>query len=107
VVDTAGISGKDSGNDFINGKITLPFLHLLEVSGGKERKELEGYAKAPDERNWAMVRERIISSGAVDYCIDLSRDYVGKALKYLDFFQPSRYKDIILNLANFLLERNY
>lgn len=107
VVDTIGISGKDSGNDFINGKITLPFLHLLEVSGGKERKELEGFAKAPDARNWAIVRERIIGTGAVEHCIGISGDYVRKALNYLDFFQPSRYKDIILNLANFLLERNY
>ncbi len=31
VVDTDGITGKDSGNDFLNGKITLPFLHLLET----------------------------------------------------------------------------
>jgi octaprenyl-diphosphate synthase len=107
VVDTAGLSGKDSGNDFLNGKITLPFLHLLETSGEAERKELEAYALAPDERNWGIVRERIISSGAVEHCIDLSGGYVRDALKYLDFFQPSRYKDIILNMANFLLERNF
>lgn len=107
VVDIAGASGKDSGNDFINGKITLPFLHLLEVSGEKEKRELVEFARVPDARGWEIVRGRIIESGAVDHCIHLSGDYVRKALKYLDFFQPSPYKDIILNLANFLLERNY
>ncbi len=107
VVDMAGVTGKDTGNDFINGKITLPFLHLLEVSGPKEREELSALAAAPDENSWSRVRGRLIESGSVDHCIEVSTGYVKKALKYLDFFGTSLHKDIIVNLAGFLLERNY
>jgi octaprenyl-diphosphate synthase len=107
VNDVMDLAGKDSGNDFLNGKITLPFLHLLEMADGRGRDELAGYAKKPDQINWKIVRERIISSGSVDYCIEAAREYVMKAIKYLDFFPQSDYKDIILDLAYFLLDRRY
>ncbi len=107
VVDSLNITGKDSGNDFINGKITLPFLHLLETVSEREREHLVLCAKNPTAEKWNEVRGRIINSGALEFCVKESKGYAEAALRYLDPFPDSQFKKIIIDLAQFLLERNF
>jgi octaprenyl-diphosphate synthase len=107
VIDNTAKAGKDGGNDFLDGKITLPFLHLLELSDLKERDLLYAYASNPDLENWNIVKQKILDSRSIDYCIDRARDYIDKALSHLDYFPDSLCKGIILELSEFLLERTY
>jgi octaprenyl-diphosphate synthase len=106
-VDSLNITGKDSGNDFINGKITLPFLHLLETVSEREREHLVLCAKNPTAEKWNEVRGRIIKSGALEFCVKESKGDAEAALRYLDPFPDSQFKKIIIDLAQFLLERNF
>ncbi|HON77291.1 MAG TPA: polyprenyl synthetase family protein [Spirochaetota bacterium] len=107
VMDSAQVTGKDTGNDFINGKITLPVLHLVEQSDGEKKKFLIESLREPDEKKWKEVREMIIASGAVEYCIDISRNYLREGLEFLSIFPDSVYKEVIFGLSQFLLERKY
>ncbi len=107
VIDDTGKTGKDGGNDFLDGKITLPFLHLLELSDLKERDLLYEYASNPDLERWNQVKQKILDSGSIEYCIDRAREYIEKAISHLDYFPNSLYKGIIVELSKFLLERTY
>lgn len=107
VMDNGQISGKDTGNDFINGKITLPLLHLLENTEGERKRFLIESLREPDEGKWQEVQEMVIASGAVEYCIDISRRYLRDGLGYLSIFPESIYKNVIIDLSRFLLERKY
>jgi octaprenyl-diphosphate synthase len=107
VIDDSGKTGKDGGNDFLDGKITLPFLHLLELSDLKERELLYEYASNPDLERWNLVKQKILDSRSIEHCIDRAREYIEKALLHLDYFPDSLYKGIIVELSKFLLERTY
>ncbi|MCU0821619.1 MAG: polyprenyl synthetase family protein, partial [Spirochaetes bacterium] len=66
------ITGKEAGNDFLEGKITLPYLHLLEISGSGGRKRLSGFAKNPDSDSWKIVQRDVRESGSLDYCVKIA-----------------------------------
>lgn len=107
LADEQESTGKDAGNDFLDGKITLPFLHLLESSTEEERKTLRDFFRSPDREKWETVKRKMQDSGSAAYCIETARGYVRKAVSCLDLFPPSLYKDMLLDLANFFVERNY
>ena len=98
---------KDTGSDFLSGKITLPFLHLIENSDKEEKDLLTDFARNPDIERWEIVKQKIKSSKTFDYCIRIARNYIDTAIKYLDFFPSTIYKEVIINLSNFLVERKY
>lgn len=107
VMDDATLTGKDAGNDFMEGKITLPFLHLLESVTDTERAGLIRDAGNPDAENWKKVRARIMESGAVRYCLDTAGEYTARMMECLETLPPSEYKSIIVELSKFLVERNF
>ncbi|HOT19055.1 MAG TPA: polyprenyl synthetase family protein [Spirochaetota bacterium] len=106
-LNAADITGKDAGNDFINGKITLPLLHLLEVADNKERALLKNYAKTPDNDNWNYVVSKAKEYNVVDYCISIASDYVKKAIEIISMFPDNQYKNILTELALFFVDRKY
>jgi len=106
-IEDRELVGKDGGNDFLNGKITLPFLHLLEVSAEKEKAKLTDYARNPDFSNWKIVRKSMMNSVAIDYCKGDAEKWVKKALSYLDGFPSTVYKETLINLTTFLVGREY
>ena len=106
-LDAADITGKDAGNDFINGKITLPLLHLLEIVDNQERLLLKNYAKTPDNNNWNYVASKAKEYNVVDYCISIASNYVKKAIEIIDIFPDNQYKNILTELALFLVDRKY
>ena len=107
VLENHEITGKDEGNDFLNGKITLPFLYCLDSLGNQGRTRAIELARKPDEDGWGEVKSLISASGAIERCLSESRGYIDRALKKLDYFPDSVYKKVINDLAGFLLERNF
>ncbi len=99
--------GKDAGNDFRNGKITLPFIYLLEQATESEKETLINCVKYPSRETWDTVRELINNYGAIDYCMKIAEEYIEKALPYLDNFPPSLCKEKMLDLADFFINRDY
>lgn len=106
-LNASDITGKDAGNDFINGKITLPLLHLLEIVDNKERLLLKNYAKTPDNNNWNYVVSKAKEYNVVDYCISIASDYVKKAIEIISMFPDNQYKNILTELALFFVDRKY
>ncbi len=107
VIDNHERTGKMSGNDFFEGKITLPFLNLVESVDDEERKQLNEFSKNPDGPKWDIVKRRIHETGSVKYCLEIADGFNRKVLEHLDLIPASAFKDIILELSKFLVERNY
>jgi geranylgeranyl pyrophosphate synthase len=106
-LNNAAITGKDAGNDFINGKITLPLLRLLQVVGDKEKELLIHYAKHPDNKNWNYVLEKATEYNVVEYCINVAAEYVQRAVKLLSQFPDTQFKNVMTELALFFIDRKY
>ncbi len=101
------ITGKDTGNDFINGKITLPLLHLIDSINAEDARLIRDYTRKPDKKKWEYVISKVNETDTIDYCSDVAKKYIQKAIDYIDRFPESECKTAIKDLASFLLARNY
>jgi octaprenyl-diphosphate synthase len=105
--DSSSITGKDIGNDFKDGKITLPFIYILNSGTVEEKQKVRDFAADPDGADWGQVRDMIHTSGAFKYSINRAGEFAERAKKHLEIFPESVNKKIIHNLINFIVERNY
>ncbi len=107
VAQADAVTGKDSGNDFMDGKITLPFLYLLKNVDSLKRDELEKIAAQPSAEKWPEIRQMIIDAGGIDYCFGIANRYINDALGILKEIPESENRTIMEELANFIIDRNY
>lgn len=103
----SAVTGKDAGNDFKDGKITLPFIYLLNNCGAEERERVKDFARNPDESLWPEVRKLVSDSGAFKYSFSKAAEYAEKAKKRLEVFPESVYKNSIKDIISFIVDRDY
>ena len=101
------ITGKDIGNDFKDGKITLPFIYILNNGSAEEKAELKDFISDPEGSDFNKVRDMIHSSGAFNYSKKIAYEFANRAKKQLEYFPKSEKRVIIEELINFIAERNY
>jgi len=106
-MQTSDTTGKDIGNDFLDGKVTLPLLRLLEQCNQKEKEEYADYFRNPNEKNWKIVKDKLLLTDAYDFSLNIASDYIYKALENLKPFPDSDFKDILIQLAEFFLIRKF
>ena len=101
--------GKNKGGDIIEGKKTYLSILSLE-SGTKEQKEILKKVLQKPVADKADV-ERIIglytSLGVIEKTRATIKHHYQKALKHLDAFESSSYKDDIIDYLDQLINREY
>lgn len=105
--DSSDVTGKDVGNDFKDGKITLPFIYILEKGTVPQKEALARFAADPDSADWDEVRALVRKSGAFEYSVEAARKFAGAAMNKLSVFPESLHLNIIRDIINFIVERNY
>lgn len=113
--DILGITGNESqlgkpvGSDIREGKRTTIILKAFKEANPAQRAELEkivGKRYATDtEIEAASVLLRDL--GGIAYTKELARRYVKEAIPYLDPVPRSTYRDILLQWAEYLVEREF
>lgn len=99
--------GKDIGNDLKSGKITLPFIFLLEDPRYNARPLLQKYRETEDVGLWLEIKNQLGGSSAIDLSIRSAKDYVSGALDMLGAFPDSRYREMLVELSNFFINRDF
>ena len=110
-LDYGGVSddlGKDAGDDFREGKATLPLLLAVQRTRGKEDAFWERVAKpgAQNENDFKRARELVIGTGALGATLDLAGDYADAAKTALDRFEDGPWKAALVELADFAVSRS-
>jgi len=103
----SAVTGKDIGNDFKDGKITLPFIYILNNGSAEEKSGLKDFISDPESADFNKVRDMIHSSGAFNYSKKTAHEFADRAKKQLEYFPESGNRAIIEDLINFIVERNY
>ena len=98
--------GKAAGADLLEGKVTLPLIHLLaeepRMKSGVQTVMREGaYGEFTRE---ALVRAAE-KSGALDRARVAASSYAEAAVKALEEIEPSRYADGLRSIPSYILER--
>ncbi|HOO72121.1 MAG TPA: polyprenyl synthetase family protein [Spirochaetota bacterium] len=101
------MTGKDEGNDYLEGKITLPVLYILENSDDQAKNKMRSYLSSPEKTKWPLVRDMVIESGSLDYCIKIAGEYIDRANAIIVEYPDTQSKRILLELSQFFLNRNY
>lgn len=102
--------GKPTGNDLLEGKVTLPLIYALHhgpaIEAGKMRQLLtsDDPLTAPEiERLQAFARD----NGGIEYAVDVMRRFQNEGEKILAVYPDSSSKRSFQDIFRFIIERTY
>lgn len=99
--------GKNIGDDLAEGKPTLPLIHVI-MNGSPEQAALVKRAiENGGKEDLAAIRAAIESTGAIEYTSRSAQGEADKAIAALDAIVNSPYKDAMITIANFAVQRSY
>ncbi|WP_457617436.1 polyprenyl synthetase family protein [Lutibacter sp.] len=99
--------GKPTGIDIKEQKMTLPLIYALNNCTDKEKKWLINSVKNHN-RNKTRVKEVIAfvkEKGGIEYTTSKMKEYQAKALELLNSYPNSPYKESLLTMVNYVIER--
>ena len=99
--------GKSVGDDFREGKMTLPVIRALAVADESERAFWRKVVVERDQDDLDLQRAVSIlrRSGALDETIQMARRFSVEAIEALDVFPASDLRDCLQNLAAYVVSR--
>jgi octaprenyl-diphosphate synthase len=109
-LDYSGVAetlGKNAGDDFREGKATLPLLLAIARSGPREADFWERAIGRHEqtEADFRRARELIIGAGALQATLDLAADYAETAKAALGVFPENDWRLALEALADFAVSR--
>ncbi|MCO7185221.1 polyprenyl synthetase family protein [Tenacibaculum sp. SSH1-16] len=99
--------GKPTGIDIKEQKMTLPLIYTLNTCSPKEKSWLINSVKKHN-KNKKRVKEVIAfvkENGGLEYTTAKMHDYKNKALAILDNYPDSDYKNSLLQMIDYVVER--
>ena len=101
--------GKEIGNDFYEGKITLPIILLYQNAKSDEKKQIKEFFEKNErsEAEFKKVLTMIKKYGIINQCYKKAEYFINLASNSLSIFKESKEKEIFKNLTSFSLERTF
>ena len=100
--------GKPVGEDLCDGKITLPIIYMLERDRGRGlelvRRIVEHRTVTRDE--WRQLLQLLTEHRAIDSAYTKAADHAAEAKRHLDGFPPTRERDALMALPDYVLSRD-
>ncbi|WP_208599974.1 MULTISPECIES: octaprenyl diphosphate synthase [Duganella] len=110
VLDYAGDAaeiGKNVGDDLREGKPTLPLIYLMENGTPEQRELVRTCIEQGDEQHFDAVLAAVTSSGALDFTRRQAELAAESAAQAIAGLPESEYKDSLLQLAHFSVNRTH
>ena len=106
---TNKILGKEIGNDFFEGKVTLPAIFVYQKANIAEKNFLERVFKKKKrlEQDFNQMQNLIEKYNSIMACFKRAEYFVNISYNALNIFNPSKEKTILQNLTSFSLERTF
>ena len=101
--------GKEIGNDFFEGKITLPIILLYQQISDSEKTILKNLfiKKKRDKEELSYVLNLIKKNNIIKDWYKKADHFINLASSALSVFEDSKEKKILKNLTTFSIERNF
>ena len=101
--------GKEIGNDFFEGKVTLPIILLYQKLDEKKKKYLKTIFEKEKRNNddLKFVLDLIKKNNIINDCYIKAEYFINLASNSLSIFNNSKEKEILKKLTSFSLERNF
>ena len=101
--------GKKIGNDFYEGKITLPVILLSQQINNIEKQSLKDIFKKNkrSENDLKFTLDLILKYKIIKQCYKKAEHFISLASSSLSIFPDSEEKKVLENLTTFSLERSF
>jgi octaprenyl-diphosphate synthase len=99
--------GKNVGDDLREGKPTLPLIYLMENGTAEQRELVRSCIENGDEQHFDQILAAITSSGALDYTRQEAQKAARRAADAVQSLPDSKYKNSLLELSTFAVDRNH
>jgi len=100
-------TGKNLGDDLAEGKPTLPLIHAMRAGDAGERDVIRHAIEHGGKADLERVVAAILRTGALDYAREQARAEADTAIARLTHVPHSAYRDSLLQLAHFSVERKF
>jgi len=99
--------GKPTGIDIKEQKMTLPLIYTLNTCTDSERKWLLNSVKKhnKDKKRVKEVIAFVKEHGGIEYTVAKMEDYKMKAMEILETYPDSEYKNSLMTMVNYVIER--
>jgi len=99
--------GKNVGDDLREGKATLPLIYLMEHGSSAERELVRNCIENGDEQHFDTVLQAVTTSGALDYTRRKAEEASAAATTAIADLPDNAFKDALLKLSAFAVNRNH
>ncbi len=101
------VTGKPSGNDLREHKVTLPLIHALDRLSPAGRREVQALMAAaqPDDQSIARVVGLVAEAGGLDYARRRAQRLAEQAEEALDALPASAARDTLRDSITYVLDR--
>ena len=99
--------GKNVGDDLREGKPTLPLIYLMENGTPQQRELVRNCIEQGDEQHFAAILAAITTSGALDYTRRAAEVAANRAASAISSLPESDYKQSLLQLCVFAVDRDH
>jgi octaprenyl-diphosphate synthase len=110
VLDYAGDAaeiGKNVGDDLREGKPTLPLIWVMEHGTPEQRQLIRSCIEQGDEQHFDAVLAAVTNSGALDFTRREAETAARRAAEAVADLPDSQYKEALLLLCKFAVDRNH
>jgi geranylgeranyl diphosphate synthase, type I len=101
--------GKPVGSDIKEGKRTIIVSHSFKNANQIQKNKLADVMgdQQAYESDIKEAKSLLMELGGIEYTKKLARSYVEDAIPHLDVIPQSRYKDLLLMWAEYMIERRF
>ncbi len=102
------VTGKDGANDYLDGKVTLPVIYLLDKSADIKKKLIELFAER-DLEKFGMLQQLVYEHNTLEMALAKGRVYVDQGLLALRKLRMRNQNivEMLEKLVGFFLNRSY
>ncbi len=97
--------GKNIGDDLAEGKATLPLIYAMRKAAEKDRKVIRAAILEGGLEHLQRISQIIEATGALQYTADKAQEAADKAIAALAAIPESKFKQALINIAEFSVQR--
>ena len=99
--------GKNVGDDLAEGKPTLPLIRAMEVGNDRQRRLVRDAIKTGNIDTLDDIRQVIEETGSLQYTIEQAQSAAAAARNAVAGLDASEYRQAMMFLADYAVERSY